>query len=48
MCFLKMPKFNSVVQWLEDNVRKPMEGTIFDIWVARPVKEKYKEITRRD
>lgn len=43
-----MPKFTSVFTWLEENVRKPIDGTIFDVWIARPIKKKYKEITRED
>lgn len=43
-----MPKFESIVKWLEENVRKPIEGTWVDTWVAKPVKQKYKAIVRKD
>lgn len=43
-----MPKFISIVEWLEENVRKPIDGTVIDIWITRPIKEKYKEVTRKD
>lgn len=43
-----MPKFISIVTWLEENIRKPLEGTAFDVWVARPIKEKYKGVIRKD
>ena len=43
-----MPKFMSIAEWLEENVRKPIDGTVIDIWITRPIKEKYKEIVRKD
>lgn len=43
-----MPKFDTIVTWLEEYIRKPIDGTVLDIWVARPLKDKYKEITRKD
>lgn len=43
-----MPKFMSIAVWLEENIRKPMDGTLLDIWIARPIKEKYKQATRKD
>ncbi len=30
-----------ILQWLEINVRKPLEGTAFDKWIATPAKEYY-------
>lgn len=27
--------------WLENNVRKPLEDTTFDTWIATPAKEYY-------
>lgn len=32
---------DKVVRWLEENVRKPIEGSWFDIWIAKPAKEYY-------
>ena len=32
---------HGVLIWLENNVRKPLEGTTFDKWVAKPAKEYY-------
>ena len=43
-----MPKFIFIATWLEENIRKPLQGTTFDIWIARPLKEKYKEVIRID
>ena len=34
-------ELTSVLVWLENNVRKPLEGTWFDRWVATPAKEFY-------
>ena len=27
------------VKWLEENIRLPLEGTVFDQWIALPLKE---------
>ena len=43
-----MPKFKSIVQWLEENVRKPLEGSWIDTWVAKPIKHKYNAVVRKD
>jgi hypothetical protein len=32
---------HGIFQWLETNVRKPLEGTAFDKWIATPAKEYY-------
>ena len=32
---------HGLLTWLENNVRKPLEGTTFDKWVAKPAKEYY-------
>lgn len=32
---------HSVLVWLEDNVRKPLEGTTFDVCIAKPLKDAY-------
>ena len=34
--------------FLENNVRKPLENTWFDVWVASPLKEYYITAKRRD
>ena len=34
--------------FLENNVRKPLENTWFDVWVASPLKEYYIAAKRRD
>lgn len=34
--------------FLENNVRKPLEHTWFDIWIASPVKQFYIAAKRRD
>jgi len=34
--------------FLENNVRKPLENTWFDIWIAKPLKEYYISAKRRD
>lgn len=31
----------NICRWLERNVRKPLEGTAFDKWIATPAKEYY-------
>jgi hypothetical protein len=36
------PKFvHSVLQWLETNVRKPLETSVVDEWVFTPAKQYY-------
>jgi len=37
---------HSILVWLEKNVRQPLEGTVFDKWIATPAKEYY-IITKR-
>jgi hypothetical protein len=34
--------------FLENNVRKPLENTWFDVWIASPLKEYYITAKRRD
>lgn len=36
------------VIWLEENIRLPLEGTLFDQWIALPIKEYYIAAKRRD
>ena len=35
------PAIHGVLVWLENNVRKPLDGTAFDKWIAKPAKEYY-------
>ena len=35
------PAIHSVLVWLENNVRKPLDGTAFDKYIAKPAKEYY-------
>jgi len=36
------PQFlHSVLVWLEHNVRRPLETSVFDRWIATPAKEYY-------
>ena len=37
---------HSSLVWLEENVRKPLQGTLFDVYVATPSKNLYKRIRR--
>lgn len=32
---------HAVLSWLEQHVRKPLEGSVFDKWVATPAKQYY-------
>ena len=32
---------HGILVWLENNVRKPLDGTVFDKWIAKPAKEYY-------
>lgn len=34
--------------FLENNIRKPLEGTWFDNWIAKPMKDYYISAKRRD
>lgn len=36
------------VKWLEENIRLPLEGTVFDQWIALPIKEYYIAAKRRE
>lgn len=36
------------VIWLEENIRLPLEGTLFDQWIALPIKEYYIAAKRRE
>lgn len=42
------PWVEPVVIWLEKNIRKPLEGSFFDKWIASPAKELYIASKRRD
>lgn len=42
------PWAEPIVIWLEKNVRKPLEGSLFDKWIASPAKEFYIASKRRD
>tara|TARA_B110000858_G_C17587572_1_gene374174 strand:- start:53 stop:226 length:174 start_codon:yes stop_codon:yes gene_type:complete len=37
-----------ILQWLETNVRKPLEGSTFDKVVATPAKEFYTQTRKLD
>jgi len=37
-----------VTCWLETYIRKPLEGTWFDVWVATPAKNYYLLVKRKD
>jgi len=39
-------ELDSVLRWLEVRVRKPLEGTWFDRWIATPAKEFYIDAKR--
>ena len=32
---------HGILVWLENNVRKPLDGTAFDKWIAKLAKEYY-------
>ena len=34
-------ELDTVLRWLEVKVRKPLEGTWFDRWIATPAKDFY-------
>lgn len=34
-------ELTTILKWLEVSVRKPLEGTFFDRWIATPAKEFY-------
>ena len=34
-------QLHQLLQWLETNVRKPLEFTAFDRWIATPAKQFY-------
>lgn len=42
------PYVEPIVIWLEVNVRKPLEGSWFDTWIATPAKTYYIAAKRRD
>jgi len=33
--------------WLEENVRKPLQGTKFDVYIAKPLKDVYCKIKKQ-
>lgn len=41
-------ELDTVLRWLEVKVRKPLEGTWFDRWIATPAKEFYIGAKRLD
>lgn len=45
---IKTSVIEPVLIVLETYVRKPLEGTLFDQWVASPLKEYYVAAKRRD
>jgi len=36
-----------MVTWLDDNIRKPMGGTVLDTYIARPIKDFYCRTTKQ-
>ena len=40
--------FHAMLVWLEENVRKPLEGTKFDVYIAKPLKDVYCKIKKQD
>ena len=42
------PIIEPALIFLENNVRKPLEDTWFDVWIASPLKEYYIAAKRRD
>ena len=40
---IEKQNFHAKLVWLEENIRKPLQGSLFDIWVASPVKKIYCE-----
>ena len=36
------------LEWLDKNVRKPLEGTWFDKWIATPAKKYYVKAKRHE
>lgn len=42
------PIIEPTLIFLENNVRKPLENTWFDVWIATPLKEYYIAAKRRD
>ena len=39
---------HKTLEWLEHNVRVPLQGSYFDIYVASPAKDAYMEYTQLD
>ena len=39
---------HGVLVWLENNVRKPLEGTTFDVYIAKPLKDVYCESRKQN
>lgn len=37
-----------VLKFMESHIRKPLEGTWFDQWIATPTKKYYIAVKRRD
>tara|TARA_B100000795_G_scaffold60163_2_gene40255 strand:- start:5312 stop:5485 length:174 start_codon:yes stop_codon:yes gene_type:complete len=35
------PQVLPILTWLEIHIRKPLEGTLFDRWIATPAKQYY-------
>lgn len=43
-----MFNLHPVLVWLEDNVRKPIEGTTLDVYVTKPLKDAYCNIRKQN
>ena len=39
---------HSILVWLEVNVRKPLEGTVVDVYIAKPLKDAYCETRKQN
>jgi len=42
------PFLHPLLQWLETNVRKPLEGSTFDKVIASPAKKMYQQMRKLD
>ena len=38
---------HTLLKWLDDNVRQPLAGTVFDTHVATPAKNMYNQTTKQ-
>lgn len=39
---------HTILQWLDKHVRTPLQGSVFDKWIATPAKEYYKACKRME